>query len=339
VDVIPPVSLSFAADVSIFTPGANRTVAVAVTAARAGANGTVRLELPAGWKATPANVPFRLTAIGDQAKATFTVTAPAQAGSGRMTARADLGGAHFQNQRIVIDYPHLPVLLLQPPARARLVSLDVATRGRRVGYLPGAGDYTSGALEQLGCEVTVLSGADLTAEKLRGLDAVVIGVRAFNERKDLAANLPGLFAYVENGGTVIAQYNRPTRLAAEKLGPYELSIQGSAPDLRVTDEKAPVTFLVPDHPALNRPNRIGPADFDGWFQERGAYFPSRWDEDRYAALLAMSDPGEAPLRSSLLIAQHGRGYYVYTGLAFFRQLPAGVPGAYRLLANLVSLGK
>ena len=184
-----------------------------------------------------------------------------------------------------------------------------------------------------------LAGADLTAEKLRGLDAVLIGVRAFNERKDLATNLPGLFAYVEAGGTVITQYNRPNGLAAEQLGPFQLSIQGPAPALRVTDEKSPVSFLNPEHPALNTPNKITTGDFDGWVQERGAYFPSSWDEKAYVPLFALNDPGEEPLKSSVLIARHVKGYYVYTGLAFFRQLPAGVPGAYRLFANLVSLGK
>ena len=227
---------------------------------------------------------------------------------------------------------------MQPPARARLLSLDVITRGKNVGYLPGAGDDTVEALQQLGYKVTTLSGADLTAEKLRGLDAVVIGVRAFNERKDLKPNLPALFSYVEQGGTVIAQYNRPSGSLPE-LGPYPLSIAGSAPQLRITDEKSPVTFLAPNHAALTTPNRIGPADFEGWVQERGAYFPSSWDEKRYTPILALNDPGEEPLKSGVLIAQHGKGYYVYTGLAFFRQLPAGVPGAYRLFANLVSLGK
>jgi hypothetical protein len=167
----------------------------------------------------------------------------------------------------------------------------------------------------------------------------VIGVRAFNERDDLKANLPGLFAYVEQGGVVVAQYNRPNGLLAETLGPYPLSIAGPAPQLRVTDEKSPVTFLAPDHAALTTPNRIGPADFEGWVQERGAYFPSKWDEQHYTPVLALNDPGEPPLKGGLLIAQHGKGYYVYTGLAFFRQLPAGVPGAYRLFANLVSLGQ
>ena len=227
----------------------------------------------------------------------------------------------------------------RPPARARLASFALATRGQTIGYLPGAGDYVAECLEQMGYVVHRLTGADLTSEKLKGFDAVVIGVRAFNERTDLKAAFPGLLAWVEAGGTVIAQYNRPTGLLAETLGPYSLSIAGPVPDLRVTDETAPVTLLTPDHAALNAPNRIAPADFDGWMQERGAYFPSKWDETHYTALLAMSDPGEPPLTSSILVAKHGQGHYVYTGVAFFRQLPAGVPGAYRLFANLVSLGK
>jgi hypothetical protein len=208
-----------------------------------------------------------------------------------------------------------------------------------VGYLPGAGDSVAENIAQLGYTVKMLTGADLTAEKLKGLDAVVIGVRAFNERSDLAANFPGLLAYVEAGGTVIAQYNRPNGLKAQQLGPYKLSIQGPAPALRVTDEDAPVVFLAPEHAALTRPNRLGPSDFAGWVQERGAYFPSSWDEEHYTPLLAMNDPGEQPLKGSVLVARYGKGYYVYTGLGFFRQLPAGVPGGYRLFANFLSLGK
>jgi hypothetical protein len=296
------------------------------------------LELPVGWKAAPANQAFNLGSMGENAKFTFNVTAPANPAVARVTASANVKGVHFSNQRVEINYPHLPFMLLQPPARARVVSLDVVARGRNVGYLPGAGDNTAEALAQLGYKVITLSGADLTLEKLRGFDAVVIGVRAFNERKDLKPNLPALFSYVENGGTVIAQYNRPSGSLPD-LGPYPLSIAGSAPQWRITDEKSPVTFLAPDHAALTTPNRIGPADFDGWIQERGAYFPSSWDEQHYTPILAFNDPGEAPLKSGVLIARHGKGYYVYTGLAFFRQLPAGVPGAYRLFANLVSLGK
>ncbi|MBV9468224.1 MAG: hypothetical protein JOZ57_03135, partial [Abitibacteriaceae bacterium] len=173
-----------------------------------------------------------------------------------------------------------------------------------------------------------------TADSLRRFDAVVIGVRAFNVRTDLADGLPALFAYVEGGGNVIEQYNRPDGLKTNKLAPYDLTLSSQ----RVTNENAPVTFLAPDHPALNTPNKITAADFEGWVQERGIYFPSQWDE-HFTPLFASGDPGEEPLKGGLLVAKYGRGYFVYTGLVFFRELPAGVPGAYRLFANLVSLGK
>jgi LmbE family N-acetylglucosaminyl deacetylase len=336
--VIPPVSLEFVSEVSLLTPGATRAVSVEVTAARANTAGTLRLELPAEWKASPASQPFRLGAAGDKANFTFQVTAPARVASGRVTASAEVNGKSYSNRRIVIDYPHIPLQLLQPPARAKLLSFDFAVKGRNVGYVAGAGDDTVQALEQLGYQVTSLAEGHITSEKLRGLDAVVIGVRAFNERKDLAAAEPALWSFVENGGTVVAQYNRPAG-SLPPLGPYPLSIQGQAPALRVTDETAPVKLLRPDHPALTTPNKIGDADFAGWVQERGAYFASSWDKEHYETILAMSDPGETQPDSSVLIARHGRGYYVYTSLAFFRQLPKGVPGAYRLFANLVSLGK
>ena len=337
--VISPVSMSFGSVVALFTPGAKKTIEVEVTAARAGATGTLRLETPAGWAATPAGQPFKLAQAGEKTKLAFTVTAPASPASGNLLAVAVMAdGTRYSNQHDEIHYDHIPVLVLQPPAQLKVVAFDFSVRGKNVGYLPGAGDDTVSSLRQLGYAVTTLTGADLTPEKLRGLDAVVIGVRAFNERTDLATNFPALLAWVEQGGTVVAQYNRPNGLRTQQLGPYPLSIQGQAPPLRVTDENAPVTFLLPDHPALNVPNKITAADFAGWVQERGAYFASQWDE-RYAAPLAMSDPGETQPNSSLLIAKDGNGYYVYTSLSFFRQLPAGVPGAYRLFANLVSLGK
>jgi LmbE family N-acetylglucosaminyl deacetylase len=336
--VISPVSLKFGSGVALFAPGSKKTVEVAVTAARANVSGTLHIESPADWKISPASQPFKIAKAGDKMKLAFNVTAPAQAASGSFLAVAEIGGQKFSNGRYEIRYDHIPVQLLQSAARLKVAAFDFAIRGKAVGYLPGAGDDTAESLTQLGYAVTPLAGADLTPEKLRGLDAVVIGVRAFNERTDFAANFPALLAWVEQGGTVIAQYNRPNGLRTQQLGPYPLSIQGQAPPLRVTDENAPVTFLLPDHPALNVPNKITAADFAGWVQERGAYFASQWD-DRYATPLAMSDPGETQPNSSLLIAKHGNGFYVYTSLAFFRQLPAGVPGAYRLFANLVSLGK
>ncbi len=337
--VIPPVSLHFAQALDLFAPGASKEVTVELVAARAAVHGELLLDRPAGWIVSPARQSFSLAHAGDKASVTFRLTAPAKAGSATVAAEAQVGGMHYFTDRFALTYPHLPVQLLQRAAEVHVVALDVQTKGKRVGYLPGAGDNTAESLVQLGYEVTTLTGADLTPEKLAGLDAVVIGVRAFNERTDLADAFPGLMHWVEGGGTVIAQYNRPNNLKAPVLGPYPLSIEGPAPLLRVTDENAAVSFLSPEHPALNTPNKITPADFDGWVQERGTYFPSKWDEEHYTPVLAMSDPGEAPLKSSLLIARHGKGWYVYTGLTFFRQLPAGVPGAERLFANLVSLGK
>ena len=333
--MIPPVSLGFGSEVELFAPGKSRPVEVEVAAYRAGAAGTVQLEVPAGWKVEPAKQSFHLAAVGDHAQFKFTVTAPAESTTAKIIASAEIGGVRYQNERKEINYPHIPLQLLQPPASLKAVSLDLAIRGHKVGYLPGAGDSVADSLKQMGYAVTTLTDADLTPERLRGLDAVVIGVRAFNVRTNLAAQLPGLFAYVEAGGTVVAQYNRPGRdQKTDQLAPYSLRLSNE----RVTDETAPVTFLAPDHPVLNTPNKITAADFSGWVQERGIYFPNQWDE-HFTPILACSDPGEAPLKGGLLVAPYGKGHFVYTGLVFFRELPAGVPGAWRLFANLVSLGK
>ncbi len=332
--VIAPVSLRFPAGVRLFAPGAARPVTVEVTAARAHAAGTVQLDVPAGWTVTPLTQPFRLAAPGEHARFTFTVTAPPALATAPLGASVEIDGRRFDQQRVEVRYEHLPLQLLQPPARAKAVSLELATRGHHVGYVSGAGDDVPAALEQMGYEVTSLASADLTPERLRGLDAVVIGIRAFNVRKDLAEHLPALFAYVQAGGTVVAQYNTLDGLRDDWLAPFQLHLSRE----RVTDEHAPVTILAPEHPMLTTPNRITAADFEGWVQERGLYFPDRWD-DRFTAILAASDAGETPLRGGLLVARHGQGYFVYTSLSWFRQLPEAVPGAYRLFANLVSLGR
>jgi LmbE family N-acetylglucosaminyl deacetylase len=333
-DVISPVSLKFSSEVELFTPSATKEVAVEGAAARPGMTGTIELDVPPGWKVSPVAQSFSLAAAGEHKRFTFTVTAPDRPTTAELSARAQVGGKTFGTGRIVFSYPHIPRQLLQPPARLKAVDLELAIRGHKVGYVPGAGDSVAEAIEQMGYSVTRLTGDELTPDRLRDFDAVVFGVRAFNVRPQLASHLPAVFAYVENGGNVIEQYNRPDGARVNEIAPYELRVSGE----RVTDETAPVTFLAPEHPALNTPNKITSADFEGWVQERGVYFPNQWDA-HFTPLLACGDPGEAPLKGGLLVAQHGRGYFVYTGLAWFRQLPAGVPGAYRLFANLVSLGK
>jgi LmbE family N-acetylglucosaminyl deacetylase len=340
--VIPPVRLDFVDNLELFPPGTARNVVVNVRAAIQNVTGTLRLEAPPGWRVTPPAQPFSIVYSGDRFNSdsrgdlTFSITAPAQTGTAEILAVANVGGVDWHTRRVKVRYDHIPPQLLQPPARLKALSLDMAVRARKVGYIPGAGDDVAAALARMGCEVTQLTGVDLTPEKLSGLDAVVVGIRAFNVRPDLATNLPRLLDFATNGGNVIVLYNRPAqgRQSVMFSDPYSLSISGD----RVTDQTAEMTLLVPEHPVFNTPNKIGPADFDGWVQERGAYFAVQWDP-HFTPLIACHDPGEQPLRGSLLVAQCGKGNFVYTALSWFRQLPDGVPGAYRLFANLVSLGK
>jgi LmbE family N-acetylglucosaminyl deacetylase len=333
-DVIAPVWLRFISDVALLAPGGSHDVEVEVTASRSNASGTLQLEAPANWKISPAKQSFHIAKAGEHALFKFTVTAPSQLGPAKIIATADMHGQRYQNKREEITYPHIPPQLLQPLASMKVVCLNLATRGHTIGYLPGAGDSIALNMQEMGYHVRVLDDAHLTVEQLHDLDAVVIGVRAFNVRAQIEKEIPILFSYVENGGTVIAQYNVTDKLKSTKLAPYELHLSRD----RVTDENAKITFLAPDSPVLNTPNKITSADFDGWVQERGLYFPDKWD-DHFTPILECSDPGEAPLKGGLLVAKYGKGHFVYTGLAFFRQLPAGVPGAYRLFANLISLDK
>jgi LmbE family N-acetylglucosaminyl deacetylase len=330
-DVIPPVSLRFSSEVALFAPGSSHSVEVEVAAARANSKGTLQLDTPADWKVTPAKQSFTLAKAGDKTQVKFTVTAPAKAEAAKIGASAEVGGARYRNDRMDIHYAHIPLQLLQPPADVKCVSLDVAVHAKKIGYLQGAGDSIDDCLKQMGCTVTELTTNDLTLERLKEFDAIVTGVRLFDTHRNLGAGLDALFAYVEGGGNVVMQYNRVDGLQG---APLKLKISQE----RVTDENAKVTFLAPDSPVLNTPNKITSADFDGWIQERGTYFPNQWDE-HFTPILACNDPGESPMKGSLLVANYGQGHFVYTGLAFFRQLPAGVPGAYRLFANLISLGK
>ncbi|MGH8017141.1 MAG: PIG-L family deacetylase [Opitutaceae bacterium] len=332
-EVVPPLTLAFTDELALFAPGEARAVTVEAAAARSGVAGVLKLQLPAGWTATPASHPLDLKTPRERVRFVFEVTAPALPDKGFLEAVAEVDGQRFSNRRIGISYDHLPPLLLQPPAQLDAVALDLQIRGRNIGYLPGAGDLVGECLARMGFLVTTLSGADLTEQGLKPFDAVVLGVRAFNTRPGLAARLPALFAYAEAGGTVVVQYNTTRELKSATLAPFPVRLSRD----RVTDENAPVTFLAPGHPVLNVPNKITAADFEGWVQERGLYFPDQWDE-HFTPILAIADPGEQPLEGSVLVAQTGEGWFVYTGLSWFRQLPAGVPGAYRLFANLVSLG-
>jgi hypothetical protein len=332
--VIPPVSLRFLEDVALLRPGTKRTVTVEVRAARAKTSGKLSLKVPLSWHVHPSEQHFSLAAVGDKARLAFTVAAPEATGGCQIKALATVNGVQYCNQRQEISYSHLPMQLLQPPATLSAMSVDLKTRGHKVGYLPGAGDNIAEGLEQMGYVVKQLDDATLKEADLEGLDAVVLGVRAFNVRAKIGEAMPALLAYVKNGGTVIVQYNRPDKLKADQIAPYDLTISAD----RVTNEKAHMDLLAPGSEVLNAPNKITEADFDGWVQERGLYFPNKWDE-HFEPVLACNDADEPSRKGCLLIARYGKGHYIYSGLSFFRQLPAAVPGAYRLFANMVSIGK
>ena len=247
---------------------------------------------------------------------------------------ADRSGGEFVTEFDVVDFPHIPRTLMAREATVRVSVFPVAVdTDLRVGYVMGTGDDGPAALRQLGMTVEELSTSRVLAGDYTDLDVVVLGVRAYEARPDLAAANEALLDFARGGGTVIVQYNR-YEFSGGGFAPYPATI--NRPHDRVTDETASVTLLLPDSPVFTRPNPVGPADFEGWVQERGLYFLGEWDE-RYTPVMEMADPGEDPKRGALVVAPVGDGLYVYTGLAFFRQFPAGVPGAYRLFANLVSL--
>ena len=333
-EVIPPVSLDFVSDIALLAPGTSHSVEVEMVASRANLAGILRLEAPQGWDVSPAKQSFHLATVGERVRLKFSITAPPQSATAKIIADAEIAGVRYRNQRVEINYPHIPPQLLQPLASLKAVSLELATRGHTVGYLPGAGDSVAENLKQMGYSVKVLDDTDLTPEQLHGLDAIVIGVRAFNVRNNVASQLPVLFSYVENGGTIVAQYNRPDGLKTTKLAPFELHLVGRSRHGRERDGHFSRTGPSGvEHAKQNHQRgfwRLGAGTGNLFSQPMGR--PLHADS-------AFNDPGESPLKGGLLVAQYGKGYFVYTGLVFFRELPAGVPGAFRLFANLISLGK
>jgi hypothetical protein len=318
---------------------APRTIAATVAAAAPlGAPGTLRLIAPPGWRVHPTAAPVQLTRAGEARTFEFTVTPPANAtGTHTLHARFEnADGRVYDRGYVLIRYPHIRPQPLYRNAAVHIVHVPVRiARDLQIGYIEGAGDDVALSLRQLGARVASLDAATLANGDLSRFNAIVAGIRAYEVRPDLLAHNDRLLEYVRAGGTFVVQYNK-YELVEGGFMPFPARM--ARPHGRVTDENAAVTLLAPDHPVLSSPNRITAADFEGWVQERGLYYLDQWDE-RYTPLLEMADPGEAPQRGALVAARVGSGWYVYTGLALFRQLPEGVPGAYRLLANLVSLGR
>jgi LmbE family N-acetylglucosaminyl deacetylase len=332
--IAPPVFANFAHPVFVFGDDKVKSIQVRVIGNAETTKGQLSLEAPAGWRIEPAGVPVELKKAGDEMVGTFNVKPPANPSEGVLRAVVTIDAKRFSFARQRLNYPHIGLQTLMPAAESKLVRADIRRKGDLIGYLPGAGDDIPESLEQIGYTVKTLADADVKAAELAHYSAIVIGVRAFNTQDRMAAWLPELLAYVKKGGVVIAQYNTNGDLKVENIGPFPFRISRD----RVTDETAEVRLLAPTNPLVTTPNRITKADFDGWVQERGLYFPDQWDA-AWTPIFSSNDPGEKALDGGLLVARYGDGWFVYTGYSWFRQLPAGVPGAYRIFANMISLGK
>ena len=345
-EVTPAVFVNLEEKVYIFGEEMGKNINFIVKSGAEKTKGRLKPEVPKGWILEPEAADFNLKLKGEEAVLTFKLTPPKGENEGKIVAKAflkaagDAPDADFYEVTTksvrLIEYDHIPTQTVLRPAEAKIVKLNIEKRGINIGYVMGAGDEMPACLEQIGYKITQIGDHDLqNADGLRRFDAIVVGVRAYNVKEKLKFYNQKLLDYVSNGGTMIVQYNTAGRdLVLPQFGPYPFKLGRG----RTTEEDAKVRFLKPDHSVLNVPNKITAKDFDGWVQERGLYFLSEWDKN-YEAILSCNDTNEKAEDGGLVVAKHGKGWYVYTGYSFFRELPMGVSGAYRLFANLLSIGK
>ena len=338
INVVPAVSVGLDSRLLIVptgtTPHEQRVVVRVTNHVPAGASGTLRLALPQGWTSTPAEASFTVKAQGEKMSAPFLVTAPAdrKAGTFDVRAVARVNGKEYSEDLQEIAYPHIQTHRLYWPARATAQVFDLKVAPVSVGYVMGSGDQVPDMIRRMGVSVTLIDDEMLATSDLSRFDTIVVGVRASEARPAFVANNGRLIDYVERGGTLIVQYQQ-NDYVGRQLAPYPAQMNS-----RVTDETAPVKVLVPTHPVFTFPNAIGAADFENWVQERNLYAFTTFDS-RYIPLLETADAGEPPQLGGEVYARVGKGHFVYTAYAWFRQLPAGVPGAYRQFANLISLSQ
>ncbi len=327
--ITPAVTATISQHINLFANEKSKKVEIILKAHADKQEGTLTAVTPKGWT-IDYDRNFSLAKKGDEQKVIITITPNEKAENGFLEMM--INGNKARAIR-TISYDHIPTQVWFPESKTKLVYVPVKTKSKKIGYLVGAGDLVQQALQNIGYEVTLLTEADLEPENLVQYDAIFTGIRFFNVEERSAYMAPKLLEYVKQGGNLIVQYNTRHQMKTQNFGPYPITLSRH----RVTEEKSAVNFLQPDHKALNNPNKIGLSDFENWVQERGLYFASAWD-DRYTPLLSWHDKGEPAREGALLVTKYGQGNYIYTGISFFRELPAGVPGAYKLLINLIELG-
>jgi LmbE family N-acetylglucosaminyl deacetylase len=331
-EIREPVSVNLDQPTYIFSPNfRSREVAVVVKSNKPNSSGKVRLLTAPSWRISPAEQAFDITKKYGEQILHFTLRAPQESSHEILQVKVLNAGNEYQRGLVEIEHDHIPVQSLFQPARANIVNIDLRTKGENIAYIMGPGDDIPECLRQVGYQVTLLDDDDLQNSSFDNFDVVITGIRAYNTRERLQHVQPQLMDYVHNGGTLIMQYNVSFGLVTEDLGPYRFEISRQ----RVTLENAAVQMLKPDHQLMNYPNSITAADFENWIQERGLYFAGSWQSD-YDTVLSCNDPGEPGREGGLLFAKYGKGVFIYTGYSWFRQLPAGVPGAYRLFANMIA---
>ncbi len=331
-DIIPEISSSIINKVTIFNKNNYKTLEVKIKSKIDTVQGEVKLELPSGWIVSPISFPFSFSKKGMEQIVTFEVTPPNQYDEAIAKSVVLINGNRYDTDQITIDYNHITKQQVLKPAEAKLIRLDLKTNDEKIGYIMGAGDEVPNSLKQMGYLVSLLKPEEITVDKLNSFDVIITGIRAYNVLQSLANKQDILFEFVKNGKTMIVQYNTSHDIVTPNIAPYPLQISND----RVTEENAEVRFLNPDHPILNYPNKITVKDFAGWQQEQGLYYPKEYDT-AFTPIISSNDKGETPKNGALLVAHYGKGYYIYTGLSFFRELPEGVSGAYRLFANMISL--
>ena len=329
--IAPAVTATMSEKAYVFSDNSAKTISIQLKNFRNNSTGFVTPQLPKGWKSNPEKVDFNLARKGDEQNISFSITPGNGVSNGSITLQVNTNGKVEDKGLRTISYEHIPTITIFPQATARLEKIDLKIVGKKVAYLDGAGDLTADALKEMGYQVTHLNTAQILSSDLSIYDAIVVGVRFYNINNEAKIVQPKLLTYVQNGGTLLIQYNVNNGLKYSNIGPYPFKLANK----RVTEEDAKVNFISPKHAALNYPNQITDKDFEGWVQERGLYFATDIDP-KYTTVLSMKDTGETESDGSLLIADYGKGKFVYTSLVFFRELPAGVPGAYRLIANLLA---
>jgi LmbE family N-acetylglucosaminyl deacetylase len=333
-EILPPATVNISEKVVVFSDLQSKNIQVLIKANASNVSGKLELNAGEGWNINIKNPEFTLANKGDEASIEATITPNKTAQDGRLKASLTISGKSYNKSIQRIEYDHIPYQFILSDAEAGLVNIDLKKVGTSIGYIAGAGDDVPTCLKQIGYTVTTLTDELLSNSDLSKYDAIVTGVRAYNTNERLQIHYSKLMEYVNKGGNLIVQYNTNSRIGPvlAKIGPYPFTISRD----RVTDEKAAIRITNKDHPALNFPNIITSKDFENWIQERGIYFATDLDKN-YETVFSMNDPTEKASDGSLIISKYGKGNFVYTGLVFFRELPAGIPGAYRLFANLLSL--